>query len=122
MLDGIVTVLVVVGIFTVVAVPLALYAYLCDPHHFGVWASEWRMRRQRTNASPPTDPARRRRETLRTGFSFLHAIGSDPAEPDTTATPVVTSRPSPPARLEYWMEGAPDRRAPVAKRPRSARR
>ena|SRR5579862_5391129 len=103
MLEEIVPILVVVGIFAVVVLPLAFYAWRSDPHHFALWASELRERRQAKSSSPRTPSAR-----------------SEPADTSTSPSPI--HRPSAPDRLQYWVEGDPDRRAPAAKRPKSARR
>ena len=46
MLDGIVSVLAVLAIFTFIGALLAAYVRLVDPYHFGVWKSALLGRRR----------------------------------------------------------------------------
>jgi len=92
MIDAIVTVLVVLAIFVVVAALLAVYVWRVDPHQVAVWKAALSPKREGRNTSAPR-------------FRGLRIeVVSRPAAPVAAMPPVPASGKSAAARLEYWVE------------------
>ncbi len=92
MIDAIVTVLVVLAIFGVVASLLAVYVWRVDPHQFAVWKAAVRSKGEGRNASAP-----------RFGGWRVEVV-SRPVTPVAAMPPVPAAGKSAADRLEYWVE------------------
>jgi len=107
MVNGIVTVFVVLAIFSVVASLLTLYVWRADPYQFAIWTAALRARREGRDVSTPQSASSAWpgvRKLLAKSFGGLRrGVVSEPAAPVATL-PVTTSGKSAAARLEFWLE------------------
>jgi Na+-transporting methylmalonyl-CoA/oxaloacetate decarboxylase gamma subunit len=103
MIEGIVTVFAVLAIFAVVVALLTVYVWRADPHQFAMWKTElasfWWSLRGRTEDDEEVTPRLARMPRLR-----LELTSAPEPEHEEPAPPVVPVRPSPSARLEYWVD------------------
>jgi hypothetical protein len=114
MVDGIVSVFVVLAIFAVVASLLTLYVWRADPQQFTMWRAVLRSRREGREASTPQSAGLASRKLRARSFGNLRrGVVSEPVPPVATMPPVTTSGKSAAAQLEYWVEiGRYPRRTP----------
>jgi len=97
MIDAIVTVLVVLAIFALVASLLAVYVWRVDPHQFTMWKAAVRPK-----GEVPKDEGRKAWAPRFGGLRI--EVVSRPTPPVATVPPVPASGKSAAARLEYWVE------------------
>jgi hypothetical protein len=95
MIDAIVTVLVVLAIFALVASLLAVYVWRIDPHQVAMWKAVLRSKGEGRNASAP-----------RFGGWRVEVV-SRPVPAVAAMPPVPVAGKSAADRLEYWVEEGP---------------
>jgi hypothetical protein len=108
MVNGIVTVFVVLAIFAVVASLLTLYVWRADPYQFAIWTAALRARREGRDVSTPQSASSAwpgaRKPRARSFGGLRRGVVSGPAAPVATTPPITTPGKSAAARLQFWLE------------------